>query len=104
VDGKPLTDDECHSVQFLNQQTAFRSRFATLATLWNYPVIFADRHRTARGHYEVHFELLGEPPYPTAAPWLVERYAEALERSLRTSPADWLWSQRRWDFSKPFYS
>jgi KDO2-lipid IV(A) lauroyltransferase len=104
VDGKPLPEDECHSVRFLNQQTAFRSRFATLATLWNYPVIFADRRRTARGYYEVRFELLGEPPYDTLAPWLVERYAEALERSLRASPADWLWTQRRWNFSKPFYS
>jgi len=103
VDGKPLPDDDTHWVQFLNQDTAFRSRFETLARLWRYPVIFVARRRTARGHYEVTFELLGEPPYDVPPFQLVDRYAAALQRSITENPADWLWTQRRWTIKKPFY-
>jgi KDO2-lipid IV(A) lauroyltransferase len=103
VDGKPLADDECHWVTFLNQDTAFRSRFEALARQWQYPVVFTSRKRTARGHYAVTFEILGEPPYGTQHLQLVAHYAESLQRSIRANPADWLWTQRRWNVRKPLY-
>lgn len=103
VDEKPSTNDQCHWVRFLGQDTAFRSSFATLAKQWKYPVVFASRRRTSRGHYEVTFEILGEPPYEQTPVQLVARYVEALERSIIRNPADWLWTQRRWAIEKPFY-
>ena len=95
---------DAHWVRFLGQDTDFHLGFERVARLWRYPVVMAGRRRTARGRYEVRFEILAEPPYHTApAGALVERYAAALERSIRAHPADWLWSHRRWRSVKPFY-
>jgi lauroyl/myristoyl acyltransferase len=34
---------------------------------------------------------------------VTERYARACERDVFESPADWLWSYRRWRLKKPLY-
>ena len=103
VDQRPVSKDECHWIPFLNQQTPFLVGFEKLARLWGYPVVLAARRRTKRGYYEVTFEILGEPPYDSKSFHLTERYAASLERSIRASPADWLWTHRRWRTRKPFY-
>lgn len=103
VDERPSAQDECRWVHFMNQETAFRTGFETLARLWQYPVVFAARRRVARGHYEVTFQVLGEPPYASGTAMLVERYADALQASIRANPADWHWAQPRWQLKKPLY-
>ncbi|MGQ0429069.1 MAG: lysophospholipid acyltransferase family protein [Gammaproteobacteria bacterium] len=103
VDERPSTRDERHWVCFFNRDTAFRSGFATLAGQWQYPVVFASRRRTSRGHYEVTFVIVGEPPYDSQPVHLVERYVQLLQQSIAANPADWLWTQPRWNRNKPFY-
>jgi Kdo2-lipid IVA lauroyltransferase/acyltransferase len=103
ADERPSASDDCRWLRFLNQDTAFRTGFETLSRMWQYPVVFAARRRISRGHYEVTFELLGEPPYATQTVALVERYAEALQRSIEANPADWNWAQPRWSVRKPLY-
>jgi lauroyl/myristoyl acyltransferase len=39
----------------------------------------------------------------TAANTMTERYARACESDVLKSPADWLWSYRRWRLKKPLY-
>ena len=34
---------------------------------------------------------------------VTERYARACESDVLESPADWLWSYRRWRLKKPLY-
>ena len=34
---------------------------------------------------------------------ITERYARACEADVLRSPADWLWSYRRWRIKKPLY-
>jgi lauroyl/myristoyl acyltransferase len=34
---------------------------------------------------------------------ITERYARACEADVLNSPADWLWSYRRWRLKKPLY-
>jgi len=103
-DEKPSKTDPCRWTTFLNQETAFRTSFETLAELWRYPVVFVSRKRTSRGRYEVTFVVLGKPPYDTKKSNLVEAYASALQSSIRARPADWLWTQRRWSIAKPDYN
>ncbi len=103
VDERPSAGDARHWVRFLGKDTAFRTAFEQLARLWKFPVVFSSRRRTARGCYEVTFEILGEPPYDPMPGLLVERYAASLERSIRENPADWLWTQRRWETQRSFY-
>lgn len=83
--------------QFLNQETDFFVGTDKLARQFNAPAIFAEMRRVRRGHYELRFFPLAEPPYDDLLPLtIIERYVRRLEASLRENPADWLWSHRRW--------
>ena len=104
VDHVPASKDEAHWVQFLNREASCVVGFEKLARLRQYPVVLASRRRVRRGHYEVTFEILGEPPYDSQSFYLVERYMASLEQSIIANPADWLWNYRRWRNKKPFYA
>jgi KDO2-lipid IV(A) lauroyltransferase len=96
VDQRPGAGSESRSFRFLNRDTPFLVGFEKLARYWQYPVVFVGRRRTARGRYEVAFEVLAEPPYAAADFELTRRYVERLERSVLENPADWLWTHDRW--------
>lgn len=82
---------------FLHQETDFFVGTDKLARQFGCPAIFAEMRRVRRGHYELRFFPLAEPPYDDLPPLaIIERYVRRLEASLRENPADWLWSHRRW--------
>jgi KDO2-lipid IV(A) lauroyltransferase len=60
-------------------------------------------HRIRRGHYEVQIRELWDGREATASGDITARYASACEADVRASPADWLWTYRRWRFPKPLY-
>lgn len=86
-------------VEFLNQESAFYSSPERIATAVNYPVYFCDVVRVSKGHYEVTFKPIAAPPY-SDDPGIVTKYAEMLEESIRKSPSDYLWSHKRWKYTK----
>lgn len=82
---------------FLHQETDFFVGTDKLARQFSAPAIFAEMRRVRRGHYELRFLPLAEPPYDDLPPLaIIERYVQRLEASLRENPSDWLWSHRRW--------
>jgi Kdo2-lipid IVA lauroyltransferase/acyltransferase len=88
---------------FLNQETAFFVGAEKLANTFAYPVLFLDVYRTKRGHYTLTFDVLsdgtGKPvegEYP-----ITEAFAQKLEASVRRSPADYLWTHKRWKHKRP---
>ncbi len=64
------------------------------------PVVFASMKRVRRGFYEVYLEVIAEPPYEKFSSDIVERYARKLEAMIEEQPSAWLWSHRRWKFSR----
>jgi len=57
--------------------------------------------RRRRGHYEVEFRKLGEPPYEKDSDQrMLERYIGELEQMIREAPSDWLWSHNRWKYGR----
>ena len=59
--------------------------------------------RVKRGWYEVEFSELWDGKAPIEPNQIAERYARACEIDVIKSPADWLWSYRRWRLKKPLY-
>ena len=45
-------------------------------------------------------DVIAEPPYEKFSQDIVERYARELEAMIRAQPSGWLWSHRRWKFSR----
>ena len=100
ADQSPAKNERKHWATFLNQDTAFIDGTDSLAWLTGMPVIFVTTKRRKRGHYHASFEVIAEPPYEKYAHTVVERFARELEAMIQADPSAWLWSHRRWKFSR----
>lgn len=100
ADQSPMRSERKYWTTFLNQDTAFIDGTDSLAWLTGMPVIFVSTKRRKRGHYDVSLDVIAEPPYEKNAHTVVERYARELEAMIQADPSAWLWSHRRWKFSR----
>lgn len=100
ADQSPSRNERKYWTTFLNQETAFIDGIDSLAWLTKMPVVFVNTKRQKRGHYDVSLEMIAEPPYEKNSHTIVERYARALEAMIQADPSSWLWSHRRWKFSR----
>jgi Kdo2-lipid IVA lauroyltransferase/acyltransferase len=103
ADQAPVSTDKRYWTLFLGQDTAFYVGAEQIARATRLPVIFASMRRVARSHYEVQFKLLWDGKEALEANQITEKYARSCEADVLRSPADWLWSYRRWKLKKPLY-
>jgi KDO2-lipid IV(A) lauroyltransferase len=103
ADQAPAVTERHHWTRFLGQDTAFYVGAEQIARATRLPILYLAMHRRRRGHYEVELTELWDGRESTASGELTDRYARACERDVLASPADWLWTYRRWRFPKPLY-
>jgi KDO2-lipid IV(A) lauroyltransferase len=103
ADQAPVSTDKRYWTQFLGQDTAFYVGAEQIARAMRLPILYASMRRVRRGCYEVEFKPLWDGREATAPNTVTERYARACEIDVLKSPADWLWSYRRWRLKKPLY-
>jgi len=113
ADQTPQRQEEKHWSHFLNQDTAFFVGADKIARILDAPVLFVAMRRERKGYYSARLDLLAAPPYLRhpdrdadhgMGAEIIERYARALENEIRASPADWLWTERKWKYAKPLYA
>lgn len=101
-DQTPLKSEITFWTTFLHQDTPFYEGAEKLANRFGCPVLFLDVKRTSRGHYTLTFELISDgAPAAPGQPSITEIFARKLEASLRRSPADYLWTHKRWKHKRP---
>jgi KDO2-lipid IV(A) lauroyltransferase len=103
ADQAPVSTDKRYWTQFLGHDTAFYVGAEQIARGMRLPVLYVVMRRTQRGHYEVEFKALWDGRETAGPNAITERYARACEVDVLASPADWLWSYRRWRLKKPLY-
>jgi KDO2-lipid IV(A) lauroyltransferase len=103
ADQAPVSTDKRYWTQFLGQETAFYMGAEQIARATRLPIIYVRVRRTRRGYYQVELERLWDGREATQPNALTERYARSCEADVLKSPADWLWSYRRWRLKKPLY-
>jgi Kdo2-lipid IVA lauroyltransferase/acyltransferase len=103
ADQAPVSTDKRHWTSFLGQDTAFYVGAEQIARATRLPVIYACMRRTQRSRYEVEFKLLWDGKESLEPNQITEKYARSCEADVLESPADWLWSYRRWKLKKPLY-
>jgi KDO2-lipid IV(A) lauroyltransferase len=103
ADQAPVSTDKRYWTQFLGQDTAFYIGAEQIARATRLPILYTAMRRVRRGYYEVEFRPLWDGRESTEANAVTERYARACETDVLRSPADWLWSYRRWRLKKPLY-
>jgi Kdo2-lipid IVA lauroyltransferase/acyltransferase len=103
ADQAPVSTDKRYWTRFLGQDTAFYIGAEQIARATRLPVLYLVMRRVRRGHYEVELQPLWDGREVTEPNTITERYARACESDVLKSPADWLWSYRRWRLKKPLY-
>ncbi len=59
-------------------------------------IVYVDFYKVKRGYYEFHMELLTSDPNSFKEGELTRVIVDKIEDSIRQSPANYLWSHRRW--------
>jgi len=103
ADQAPVSTDKRYWTQFLGQDTAFYIGAEQIARATRLPILYVAVRRIRRGYYEVELRPLWDGREATEPNTVTERYARACEIDVLKSPADWLWSYRRWRLKKPLY-
>jgi KDO2-lipid IV(A) lauroyltransferase len=103
ADQAPMSTDKRYWTRFLGQDTAFYVGAEQIARATRLPILYTVMRRVRRGHYRVELRLLWDGREAVEPNAISERYARACERDVLESPADWLWSYRRWRLQKPLY-
>jgi KDO2-lipid IV(A) lauroyltransferase len=104
ADQAPISTDQRYWTKFLGQDTAFYIGAEQIARATRLPMMYARVRRVRRSCYEVEFQQLWDGSEALEPNQITERYARACEADVLASPADWLWSYRRWRLKKPLYA
>jgi len=86
--------------KFLNQNTAVLLGPEKIAKSIKAPVVFIKMTRLKRGYYQIDVIPLVEDPTKTAEYEITELHVRCLEEIINTTPENWLWSHKRWKYSK----
>ncbi len=93
-----------HEIQnwtmFLGRWTPFFTGMEKMALRLGMPVVFLGQEKVGRGRYEGRFELIYDGVEPVAEGEITARYARRLEEMIRQRPELWMWSHRRWKFTR----
>jgi KDO2-lipid IV(A) lauroyltransferase len=89
-------NDKKYWTTFLGQETAFFQSINQLAYMTQYPVFFAKVSHPKRGFYEIELVQISSPPYQKDNFDMIENYVKETESVIKSDPAGWLWSHKRW--------
>jgi KDO2-lipid IV(A) lauroyltransferase len=103
ADQAPVSTDKRYWTLFLGQDTAFYVGAEQIARATRLPLMYVSMRRVRRGYYEGELHVLWDGREPVEPNGVTERYARTCEMDVLNSPADWLWSYRRWRLQKPLY-
>ena len=95
-DQGPVNVKKAYWTDFLHQDTAFYFGAARFAQEHNCAVLYAKVRYISRGRYETTFTEVVDEPNSISDSEIIERCVRMLEAQIHETPADWLWSHRRW--------
>ncbi|WP_375437109.1 lysophospholipid acyltransferase family protein [uncultured Hymenobacter sp.] len=91
-------EDRPYWTTFMHQEAGFYTSAERLASRFHCPVVYVSIRRLRRGYYQIILTDLydGDSPLPADSFPITEAFVQQLERDIRSFPADYLWTHRRW--------
>lgn len=86
--------------KFLNQDTPVYLGLEKIATKYDMAVVFLNIQKIKRGYYKFSTELLFEHTNGLPERAITEAHVKRLEEIIKERPEQWLWSHRRWKYSR----
>lgn len=100
-DQRPFTDDLKHWTDFLGVDTPYVNGGEMIGAKLGAEFLYVEMMPLKRGYYALRFKKL-EPAQDGEENPYTRAYLHELERSIRQSPPDWLWSHNRWVDERSF--
>lgn len=104
IDQCPRKSQRAYWMDFLNQETGVQFGAEKFAREHNTAVVFGNIRKLKRGHYEIEYSLICEDPSEKPTGWIMEEGTRRLEEMVKRQPAYWLWSHKRWKYTKEEYN
>ncbi|MGB0999709.1 MAG: lysophospholipid acyltransferase family protein [Flavobacteriales bacterium] len=98
ADQTPHKDKIEFTTPFLNQETAVYLGGEKLTKSLKFPAYFMSVKKLKRGHYSYRLDLLDETSGDDFE--LTKLHTQKLEEQIQQEPAYWLWSHRRWKYTR----
>lgn len=95
-DQHPHPNDQDDVITFLNHYTAFITGAEVMAKKLDMDVLFFDVHKVKRGYYDCTIRVITRTPKDEPQYKITNTYARMLENAINASPAEWLWTHKRW--------
>ncbi len=100
-DQSPSNPSKAYWTNFLHRPTAFFKGAEAYARLHNCVVLYPKIVQTKRGYYSAEIFVIEENPNSVPENTITEKFVRLLEQQITETPADWLWSHKRWKHSPP---
>ena len=85
-----------HIGEFMHQQTNAMIGSMGVACKLSHAVVYMGMKRLERGRYEVTYTPICEDASQMTPEAILRKYYDLLEQELNETPANWLWSHKRW--------
>lgn len=95
-DQSPSNVSKAFWMRFLNQDTPVLFGPEYLSKKHNLPVLFYHVKKLKRGYYSLKFDLVTDAPALEGYGDITYRHNKMLEKVIRESPSEWLWSHKKW--------
>lgn len=100
ADQSPSNLERAIWTNFLNRETPCLHGPEAYAHKTGLPVLYLKISKLRRGYYSLEFETLIDMPSDYSPGEITKLYFERLERDIFEQPEYWLWSHRRWKYTK----
>lgn len=100
-DQSPNDSHKCYWTEFLHQDTPVIFGPEYLSKKYNYPVFYYKVNKEKRGYYSFDIIPITDSPNETSYGEITKKHLLQLERAIKTNPPYWLWSHRRWKYTRP---
>lgn len=97
ADQAPYTRAGKHFIgEFMSQPTNAMQGSMGVACKLSHSVLYLKMKRVKRGEYEMTLTPICEDASQVAPEVILRKYYDLLEEEIRETPANWLWSHKRW--------
>ena len=88
-------------LDFFGKESAFFAGPEKITEYMNYPVIFSKIKRVKRGYYEITIiDIHDGSEYEKGSNKVLMEFSKLVEENIREQPSNWLWSHKRWKYTK----
>lgn len=101
TDQSPSKYKTKYFINFMNQETAVFKGFEDIVRKYNYNVLFIDGIKDKRGYYRMILkEIKPDNGIEFEEGEMLKKYFDLLTITLKRNPDNWLWSHKRWKYTK----